>query len=45
MRAPTALLEPEPEEESPFHYLDTASSRAGINAATAKLKLRKVVMG
>jgi Domain of unknown function (DUF6791)/ThiF family len=38
------VLEPEPEEESPFNYLDTASSRAGINSATARLKLRKVVI-
>jgi hypothetical protein len=38
------VLEPEPEEDSPFNYLDTASSRAGINGATAKLKLRKVVI-
>lgn len=38
------VLEPEPDEESPFNYLDTASSRAGINGATAKLKLRKIVI-
>jgi ThiF family len=36
--------EPEPEEKSPFNYLDTASSRAEINSATAKLALRKVVI-
>jgi len=36
--------EPEPEDQSPFNYLDTASSRAEINSATAKLKLRKVVI-
>ncbi|WP_316162834.1 ThiF family adenylyltransferase [Bradyrhizobium sp. SZCCHNRI20481] len=38
------VVEPEPDEDTPFHYLDTASSRAGINGATAKLKLRKVVI-
>jgi ThiF family len=38
------VVEPEPDEESPFNYLDTASSRAGINGATTKLKLRKVVI-
>src|SRR5579872_2402515 len=38
------VVEPEPEEASPFNYLDTASSRAEINGATAKLKLRKVVI-
>jgi hypothetical protein len=36
--------EPEPDEESPFNYLDTASSRAELNSATAKLKLRKVLI-
>jgi hypothetical protein len=36
--------EPEPEEDSPFNYLDTASSRAELNGATAKLKLRKVLI-
>jgi hypothetical protein len=38
------VIEPEPEEESPFNYLDTASSHAEVNGATAKLKLRKVVI-
>jgi hypothetical protein len=32
---------PEPEDHSPFHYLDTASSRVDINAVTAKLELDK----
>jgi hypothetical protein len=36
--------EPDPEDNSPLNYLDTASSRAEINSATAKLKLRKVVI-
>jgi hypothetical protein len=38
------VVEPEPDEQSPFNYLDTASSRAEINSATVKLKLRKVVI-
>lgn len=38
------VQEPEPEEDSPFTFLDTASSRAGINGASAKLKLRKVAI-
>lgn len=36
--------EPEPEENSPFNYIDTASSRADINSATAKLKIVKIVI-
>lgn len=36
--------EPEPDEETPFNYLDTASSRAELNSATAKLKLGKVLI-
>ena len=36
-----AVLEPV-EEESVFHYADTASSRAGIGAATDKLKVGPV---
>jgi hypothetical protein len=31
-------------DESVFHYLDTASSRAGINMASAKLELCKVAI-
>lgn len=31
------VIEPELDDQSPFNYLDTASSRAEINAATAKL--------
>lgn len=38
------VVEPEPEEQSPFNYLDTASSRAEMNSATAKLKLGKVLI-
>jgi hypothetical protein len=38
------VVEPEADDDSPFNYLDTASSRAGINGATAKLRLRKVVI-
>ena len=32
------------DENSPFNYTDTASSRAGIGAITAKLKLRAVAI-
>lgn len=32
------------EEESVFNYLDTASSRAGINMVTMKLELRKIAI-
>lgn len=32
------LREPEPEEESVFNYLDTASDRVGIGALSARLK-------
>lgn len=32
------------EEESPFRYLDTASSRAGIRMANAKLELAKLAI-
>ena len=38
------VVEPEADEQLPCNYLDTASSRAGINGATTKLKLRKVVI-
>lgn len=34
----------ETEPDSPFRYLDTASSRADINMATRKLKLNKVAI-
>lgn len=36
-------IEPD-EEESVFHYIDTASSRAGISAVTAKLESCKVAI-
>lgn len=32
------------EDESPFVYIDNASSRANINAVSAKLKIRKVAI-
>ena len=35
------VIEPS-EDESVFHYFDTASSRAGINVVTRKLELRKL---
>jgi hypothetical protein len=33
------------DEDSPFHYLDTASSRAGITAASRKLKGKIAILG
>jgi uncharacterized protein DUF6791/ThiF family protein len=36
--------EPDPDDDSPFNYLDTASSRAEINAVTRKLKLDRVAI-
>ena len=36
--------EPPPEEDSPFNYMDTASSRADINVVTKKLALHKVAI-
>lgn len=46
---PTATAQTHPvvtatEEESVFKYLDTASSRAGINMATKKLEISKVAI-
>lgn len=39
------VIEPENDEETPFNYIDTASSRAEINVVTAKLKnLKKVAV-
>ena len=37
------IITPRP-DESPFHYLDTASARAGINLVTAKLALPKIAI-
>lgn len=37
------VIEPE-EDESVFNYIDTASSRAGINVVTKKLELRKLAI-
>lgn len=36
--------EPDPDDDSPFNYLDTASSRAEINTVTRKLKLDRVAI-
>lgn len=36
------MIEPDPDSDSVFNYLDTASSRAEIGAVTAKLALRSV---
>jgi tRNA A37 threonylcarbamoyladenosine dehydratase len=38
-----AVVEP-PDEDSPFYYLDTASTRAGIGAVTAKLEGHKIAI-
>ncbi len=38
------LIEPEEGDDSPFHYIDTASSRADIVAATQKLNLAKIAI-
>ena len=35
--AQTAAVDITSDEDSPFHYLDTSSTRSGINAVTAKL--------
>jgi hypothetical protein len=36
------LVVPDADGDEPFNYIDTASSRAGIVAATSKLKLDKI---
>jgi len=38
------VIEPEEGDDSPFNYIDTASSRADIVAVTKKLKLSKVAI-
>lgn len=38
------VVPPEEEDDSPFHYADTASSRAGIAALSARLKQNKVAI-
>ncbi|MDT8870736.1 hypothetical protein RAA17_05285 [Komagataeibacter rhaeticus] len=35
---------PEPEDESPFNYMDTASARAGIGALTERLTRDRVAI-
>lgn len=40
--AQTCVVVEPPEEDSPFHYLDTASTRAGISAVTSKLEGQKI---
>jgi ThiF family len=37
------IIAPQP-DESPFHYLDTASARAGINIVNAKLAEQKIAI-
>ncbi len=38
------VVEPEDDDDSPFHYVDTASARAEIDMATAKLKVEKIAI-
>lgn len=38
------VIESDPADDSPFHYIDTASSRANIVAVTRKLKLSKIAV-
>lgn len=42
--ARTCVIVVPPDDESPFHYLDTSSTRAGIGAVTAKLEHQKVAI-
>lgn len=38
------VVEPDEDDDSPFHYLDTASARAEINIITAKLAAEKIAI-
>lgn len=38
------VIQPGKDEETPFNYIDTASSRAGIAAVSSRLKLKKVAL-
>jgi hypothetical protein len=42
--AQTCVVAEPPEEDSPFRYMDTASTRAGISAVTAKLEGQKIAI-
>lgn len=42
--AKMSVIEPDEEDESVFHYIDNASSRAGINPVNKKLELGKVAI-
>jgi len=42
--AKTGVVVPSVEDHSPFAYLDTASSRAGINMVTKRLELSRVAL-
>lgn len=42
--AQTCVVVEPPEDESPFNYLDSASTRAGISAVTAKLEGKKIAI-
>lgn len=42
--AQTCVIVEPPEDDSPFRYLDSASTRAGISAVTAKLEGKKIAI-
>ncbi len=42
--AQTCVVVEPPDDDSPFNYLDSASTRAGISAVTAKLEGQKIVI-
>ena len=42
--AQTSAVDIPPDESSPFHYLDTSSTRSGIAAVTAKLAGQKIAV-
>jgi tRNA A37 threonylcarbamoyladenosine dehydratase len=42
--AQTCVVVEPPEDDSPFNYLDSASTRAGISAVTAKLEGKKIAI-
>jgi tRNA A37 threonylcarbamoyladenosine dehydratase len=42
--AQTCVIVEPSDEESPFNYLDTSSTRAGISAITSKVELKKIAI-
>jgi tRNA A37 threonylcarbamoyladenosine dehydratase len=42
--AQTCVIGEPPEDDSPFNYIDSASTRAGISAVTAKLEDKKIAI-